>query len=91
MQIKEKNGELIVTHKAKEQMSWKKCYMLCQAELVKLLNNKDIEHIRCVAEMLNRRIKSYDKRISLYKSMIISIEKAGLQRDTTLFNGGDGE
>ncbi len=91
MTLKEKGTSIVVVHKKEERMTWKKCYEICKAKVQELSEDKEIEHIKAVADMLNKRIKSHEKRISLYLQMVAAIERDGLENDTTVFGGGDNE
>lgn len=91
MTLKEIKGSIVVIHKKNEQMSWKKCYDICKAKAQELSEDKEIEHIKAVAEMFNKRIKSHNKRILLYRQRAAAIERDGLENDTTILGGGDNE
>lgn len=91
MTLKENRGSIVLIHKKNEQMSWKKCYDICKAKAQELSEDKEIEHIKAVADMLNKRIKSHAKRISLYLRMAAAIERDGLENDTTILDGGENE
>lgn len=84
MKIVEKKGSLILMHSKKEKMSWKKCYELCLAKVEELKNDKGIEHIRYIVDMLSKKVKAHDKRIALYSDMARLIERDGVENDDTL-------